>query len=90
MFGRSREEYVKPILIQGAIWFVRLCAAGALIMTIITGLFIAGFSMADNQSAWPHVQLLLLVIGTVVAISFAEGRLERLIRRRGEPQHPQP
>ena len=38
----------------------------------MTGLFIAGFTMADNQSAWPHVQLLLLVIAIVVAISFVE------------------
>ena len=81
---------MKQSIVRAAIWGVRLCAAGALVFTLMIGLFVAGFGMADNQSAWPHILLLLFSIGIVVAISFAEGRIERLIRKWGEPKHPRP
>ncbi len=89
MSAAFKEGHLKPLAVRAASWCVRLCALSALIFIILTGLFIAGFTMADNQSAWPHIQLILFVIALVVAISFAEGRIERLIRNWGEPKHPQ-
>jgi hypothetical protein len=52
---------------------------------VLIGLFTAGFWMADNRSAWPHVQLLLLVVVAIAVICFVEGRVERLLRERKGP-----
>jgi uncharacterized membrane protein YfcA len=68
-----------------AIWGLRIAAFAAIIFILFMALFIAGFGMADNRSAWPHVQLLLLVVAAIAAIGFGERWLERLIRRSLRP-----
>ena len=64
-----------------AVWCVRLAAFDLIIATLFIALFIAGFGMADNRSAMPHLQLLLLVVTIIAAIYFAEGYVERLLRK---------
>ena len=72
-------------MISLAIWVLRVAAFAAIIFILFMALFIAGFGMADNRSALPHVQLLLLVVAAIAAIGFGERWLERLIRRSYRP-----
>ncbi|CAA9326468.1 MAG: hypothetical protein AVDCRST_MAG93-5986 [uncultured Chloroflexia bacterium] len=74
---------MKRLAVVLAVWCVRLAAFGVIIATLFIGLFIAGFTMADNRSVLPHLQLLLLVVALIAATCFAEGRIERLLRKLG-------
>jgi len=72
---------LKPLVIALTIWCVRLAAFGLIVATLLIGVFIAGFGMADNRSALPHLQLLLLVAAVVGVTCFVEAWAERLLRK---------
>lgn len=75
---------MKGLAVALALWCVRLAAFGLIIATLFVGLFVAGFGMADNRSAMPHLQLFVLVVAVIALTCFAEGRIERLLRRFGK------